>query len=166
MGETLERRFAKHMAYMVNSYSMENAREFIKEIILESENTQIFFTRICVEWYRELSIIEHYDMRNGASVKLGKILAKHIYNTNIEIDEIYERYSEAIGSFLVVDAKKFVKEMAEEHRTLQQSFTELCNIFMGKLIEMSREHYVNRGCLELAEELHPLIENYGRLPLI
>ena len=52
----------------INSYSFSNS-DFCQAMALEHRTLQQCFTRLCFEWIKHCSEMEHYDGRNEASVK-------------------------------------------------------------------------------------------------
>lgn len=63
---------ASALTTAVNCYFTE--RKAAEYMLREHRTLQQTFTRVCVEWLKVLSTVEHYDDRNAASVKLAKDL--------------------------------------------------------------------------------------------
>ena len=70
------------MSKFVNTYLSRNA-EFIDEMSREHRTLQQGFTRLCVQWLEYLATVEHYDLRNEASVSLGKEFVEKIENRHL-----------------------------------------------------------------------------------
>jgi hypothetical protein len=69
------------------------------------------------------------------------------------------------------EIEEFVKTMASEHRTLQQSFTGLCLAWLKALAELpeGRWDLRNEASVEIAKEIMAKVEKAGwghRLPMI
>jgi len=75
----MERKSSEEMAreisrYVNNVCHEEDIRNFVKAMACEHRTLQQSFTRLCVAWLEDLGRREenHYDLRNEASVMLGK----------------------------------------------------------------------------------------------
>jgi hypothetical protein len=70
------------MSNLVNSFGLETDK-FTELMGREHRTLQQNFTRLCVAWFEYLSKVEHCDLRNEASVKLGKAFIEKLQ------DEMY-----------------------------------------------------------------------------
>ena len=65
---------AKEAAQMMSRFVNRSgdAQAFIDVMSRDHRTLQQGFTRLCKEWLEHLGTVEHFDMRNEASVALGK----------------------------------------------------------------------------------------------
>lgn len=63
---------ASAISTAVNCYC--DTKKVAEYMTYEHRTLQQTFTKVCVEWLKALSTMEHYDERNAASVKLAKSL--------------------------------------------------------------------------------------------
>ena len=76
------RELATQVAYVINNFSF-RYKDFCDEMGREHRTLQQSFTRLCIEWLRYCSELEHYDARNEMSVRVGKIVAKALDDADI-----------------------------------------------------------------------------------
>ena len=127
----LREKFAGELALLVNRYSDGNEYGIIIDVLSDSKDSQILFTAICKAWYEELAKIEYFDLGNEASVLLGKQIDSNTIAREIELGNVKNKqYNKVLGHYINVDPIKLANEMANIYRTLQQSFTRLCNDFI------------------------------------
>ena len=72
----VDKRNAEQVARMVSDFlnvaSIQDVNKFVETMSNEHRTLQQLFTRLCVEWFRNLSDRETYDLRNEASVLFAK----------------------------------------------------------------------------------------------
>lgn len=66
----------------INNFSF-SSKEFCKQMDMEHRTLQQSFTRLCIAWLRHCAELEHYDGRNEASVRVGRIVAQALDDNNI-----------------------------------------------------------------------------------
>jgi len=72
--------------------------------------------------------------------------------------------SNLVNSYGSEERKKFIEAMANDHRSLQQSFTRLCVDWFRKLENQSHD-LRNEASVKLAKELKPVLDK-NPLPFI
>jgi|SRR5882672_1672676 len=70
-----EKQCAEEIGNMVNNFSF-NAISLAVALGTQHRTLQQGFTRVCVAWICYLAKQEHFDLRNEASVKMAKQIAK------------------------------------------------------------------------------------------
>lgn len=71
MSKVSTRELVSSMSDFVNSY-LPDTNEFVDMMSREHRTLQQSFTRLCVAWLERLAREERYDLRNEASVMLGR----------------------------------------------------------------------------------------------
>ena len=84
-----------------------------------------------------------------------------------EIRDTVRAVSHIVNVYGAAEAEFFVREMAREHRTLQQGFTRLCRAWLLHLASLEEPHYDlrNEASVELARKIRTTLED-NPLPLI
>ena len=67
--------------YINNICIEELSKELVERMSRIHPTLQQNFTRVCVDWFKELSEKKYYDLRNEASVLLAKKLRKELDNS-------------------------------------------------------------------------------------
>ncbi|RLB01240.1 MAG: hypothetical protein DRG83_10455, partial [Deltaproteobacteria bacterium] len=70
---------AEMLIQYINSICIEElSKELVDRMSQIHPTLQQNFTRVCVDWFKELSEKKYYDLRNEASVLLAKRLRKEL----------------------------------------------------------------------------------------
>jgi len=73
---------AEMLTQYINNVCIEElSKELVERMSHIHPTLQQNFTRVCVDWFKELSEKKYYDLRNEASVLLAKRLRKELDNT-------------------------------------------------------------------------------------
>lgn len=72
-----------------------------------------------------------------------------------EIDEVVTKVADMLNNFSDTPTKLFVEGMARKHRTLQQSFTNLCTAWLRHLAALEPNQFDgrNEASVKLAKEI-------------
>lgn len=80
----MNQQIAEHIMTEVNHFC--NTEKIAEYMSREHRTLQQTFTKLCVDWLKQLAVTEYYDERNKASVELAKSLmdipeAKEVLDT-------------------------------------------------------------------------------------
>ncbi len=73
---------AEILTQYINNVCIEQlSKELVDQMANIHPTLQQNFTRVCVDWFKDLSEKKYFDLRNEASVQLAKRLRKELDNT-------------------------------------------------------------------------------------
>ncbi len=167
---------ANAMDLYVNAFGDPGKRfsAFMRE---RSIRVQHNFTMLCLEWFKALAKVDHYDERNQASVEFAKKLSAVLKYDQLSMHKLSARgiEEEFIFDFrddksavelmerylrMAKDNELFINRMLNNHRTIQQNFSRLCCSWFGAIADMPAR---NKPYVVLARKTYA---NYKGFPMI